>query len=850
MDTLPLLRIDISADHEIVLEFQDPASGVQANRRRGSLALPDDLMHPESNPIAHGRALHEALLSDSDVRDEFLAALNATIYAVPPRPLRVSLGLPAEQRALHDLGWETLLDPKDEQPLLSRNRIYFFRFLQSSQPIGPPPIRPRTLVFIANPERLANENIQVGNARLRPVDVDGELRRARLGLRPLVPEAITSLPGQKGRASLDSLLSALGDPGAEPYHVLYLVCHGQTSGNSSRLWLDQQDDQPVDAQLLVDGLRDLGERRPRLVVLASCQSAGQPGRGNEASVDRGALAAIGPKLVQQAGIAAVVAMQGDVFMRSVEAMMPAFFQELVHSGQVEQAMAVARGRLRIQTDQLIREQWRVPVLFSRLADGQIWPPRQLRPRTVYLSHAIQPADPEAEALTATRELLVDGGFQVIESVGRLATPEPWSQRLLDGLGTCDAAVLLLNERALTEADNGVQVEASILCWRHWLEDGFRLIPLYLGAGWPPRLQQAPWTLVCEAGAPTLAWTTPDDLEAHLRELLEPLQRDATLQPRWRLSDLQRRVVGHFKEMELDDVLLATAQRLQAEYGLPVLPAEQVEPALWWARATLCRGPVVLSRLYHDLGNLVTPEIQQAVRGLLGPVQPAWVDITAAAQIVYLTAHADQAPGSFYLSGLDPLDWIAQCYAARACGLDYDRFMERPCLLVVVPPATGPDSERLNQIRTALRERLERAEPELWAQAWSQASGAQPDDPAALFFRTAQPAPGDDPQVDDAIKRCVEKRAANRRPVLLVLSGATATRQQLLADVRQRFGPLGFFYMGKDPAPAAADRDLGLASDLPVEVAGRAFQEYHRLRDYVDWAGLDDHQQHDGLPRIQ
>jgi hypothetical protein len=34
-------------------------------------------------------------------------------------------------------------------------------------------------------------------------------------------------------------------------------------------------------------------------------------------------------------------------------MMPAFFSELVHSGQVERAMAVARGRLRIQTDQLV-----------------------------------------------------------------------------------------------------------------------------------------------------------------------------------------------------------------------------------------------------------------------------------------------------------------------------------------------------------------------------------------------------------------------------------------------------------------------------------------------------------------
>ena len=361
------------------------------------------------------------------------------------------------------------------------------------------------------------------------MDVTGELKRARQGLGPLVRDAIISSPGQKGTASLDRLLSALGDPSRDPYGILYLVCHGAIHSDGPKLWFDQPDDQPVDAQLLVNGLRDLvPERRPRLVVLASCQSAGQPGTGNDASVDRGALAAFGPKLVQEAGIAAVVAMQGNVFMRSVEVMMPVFFQELMRSGQIEAAMAVARGRMRIQTDSLIRNQWRVPVLFSRLADGQIWPPQQLKPRTVYLSHALQPAGAEADALAAVRELLAEDGFTVIESTGRPATTEPWSQRLLEGLGTCDAAVVLLNERALTEADNWVQMEARILCWRRWLEDNFQLIPLCLGGGCLPQMQQTPWMLLREIGAQDLAWTTPDDLEAKLRELLEPLQRAGAL----------------------------------------------------------------------------------------------------------------------------------------------------------------------------------------------------------------------------------------------------------------------------------------------------------------------------------
>jgi hypothetical protein len=845
VDELPLLRIDVSADNEIELEFRDPASGVQASRRQGSLALPDIVTHPESDPLAHGRALREALLSSTPVRDEFLAALNATIYATSRRPLRISLGLPAEPRELHDLSWETLLDPKDEQPLLSRNRIYFFRFLHSDEPIGTPPTRPRALVFIASPERLARENIQTGNARLKPVDVDGELRRARLGLRPLVPEAITSVPGQKGTASLERLLSALSEPGAEPYHILYLVCHGQTAGNRSRLWLDQQDDKPVDAQRLIEGLRDLGRRRPRLVVLASCQSAGEPGTGNEASVDHGALAAIGPKLVQQAGIAAVVAMQGNVYMRSVEAMMPAFFQELVHMGQVERAMAVARGRLRIHTAKHVQKQWRVPVLFSRLDDGQLWKPQQPRPRTAYLAHAIQDADAEAVALGAAREWLEEAGFEVIESAGRPTTAEPWSQRLLEGLGTCDAAVLLLNERALTEADNWVQVEARILRWRHWLDKGFRLIPLCLGGGCLARLQQAPWTLLCEAGVPDLVWTTPDELESKLRELLEQLHRDEEKQADWRLSGLEQRVVGHFKKMELDfkqmgmdDVLEGKAQKLQAEFGLPV---SWGDGARWWARAALSKGPVVLSRLSKALDNLVTDAVKEAVKELLGPVQPAWVDIAAAAQLVHLAAHADQIPGSFYLRGTGehgsvsaPLDWIAKCYAARACGMGYDVFQitDEPSLMVVAPVVRGNFTERLSQIGEALRAKLESAEQDLWAKASRDAGVTRPD-PWVQDWDDADGEPvkaeaGNTRRIDDAVKRCVEMRAANRKPVLLALGGVMPAHQPLLDLIQQRFGPVGFFLFGRDLAPPATGQGPNLAADLPIEKADQAYAIQKRL----------------------
>jgi hypothetical protein len=815
MDSLPNLEITISTANQVTLRFSDPRSGALPNEYSGLWTRPAGLAHPEDNPAAHGRALRDALVLDPAVRAEFTRALTLTVRATPPRPLRVYLRLPQE---LHELSWETLLNPDDDRPLLERSQIYFFRFLPGAEPILPSAALSRALVFIANPQTLRTQEVSAGGIRLHKVEVEEERERARRSLRKLVPTEITSVDGQMGLASLDRLMSALRDA-PEPYHILYLVCHGAVYSGAAKLWLDELDGEPVDAQRLVDGLRGLDpERRPRLVVLASCQSAGQPGTEAVAQADRLAINAVGPKLVQEAGVAAVVAMQGNVFMRSVEVMMPAFFKELEQSGQVERAMATARERLRIETDALIRNQWRVPVLFSRLRDGQLRPAGQVSSAVVYLSHAIQPADAEWEALIAVRRRLEDGGFDIVESaLGPAVAPASWSQRLFEGLGTCDAAVLLLNQRTLADASGETQTEARILCWRHWLEPKFPLIPLCLGASCQPALQQAPWALLCEAGASDVVWTSAEELETQLRTHLQPLQ-DLAPEPGWTLSRLQRRVVDHFQEMALDDDLRQAAQELQAEYGLPLL---HEAAAVWWTRAVLSRGPVELERLYRSLGNLTSPRVKQAFLGLLNPVVPAWVDIAAAAQIVHLAAHANRDPGSFYLKGGELFDWVANCYGARACGLAYDTFMDNQCLLVVVPAPAATDSERIGQIRTTLHQRIKEADPDQWDQAWELSGG---DDDGNWFLEP----PADDPRVEETIQRCVASRATSKRPVLLVLSGATAGRQQLLAEVRQRFGPVVFFFMGKDPAPAMGNHGPGLTSDLPFKTAKRAHQEWTKL----------------------
>jgi hypothetical protein len=99
------------------------------------------------------------------------------------------------------------------------------------------------------------------------------------------------------------------------------------------------------------------------VVLASCQSAGSGDLRR--SNDQGSLAALGPRLAE-IGIPAVLAMQGNISMKTTEQFMPKFFAGLQEDGQIDRAMALARGTVRDRPD------WWMPVLFMRLKSGRLW----------------------------------------------------------------------------------------------------------------------------------------------------------------------------------------------------------------------------------------------------------------------------------------------------------------------------------------------------------------------------------------------------------------------------------------------------------------------------------------------
>ena len=308
----------------------------------------------ETDAKRYGELLTSMLFgnSNSEIRRAFEKARNA---AVTRNGLRVRMTIRASAPELHAIRWETLVDPSDGTRLLLQENLLFSRFLSTQdfqiRRLGGAD-ELKALIVISNPKDLET---QWG---LTKIHREGELSRAKRALSMRTEGGLSITPRSLDTsATIYNIVTELRDRYSD---ILYLVCHGTiTPEGGPRLLLEKEDGtaQSVSGRELVERLHDMSQR-PRLVVLASCQSAGDE-RSN-------ALTAIGPKIAM-AGVPSVIAMQGKISVESIEKFMPRLFQELSKDGQIDRAMTVARGDIRDRFD------WWMPVLFMRLKTGRLWP---------------------------------------------------------------------------------------------------------------------------------------------------------------------------------------------------------------------------------------------------------------------------------------------------------------------------------------------------------------------------------------------------------------------------------------------------------------------------------------------
>jgi len=337
----------------VEIRFALPESDADLRMERsGPLTAQFDMKRFKSLELdnrAYGQLLGESLFAQREVKEALAKARSVAQAKDAFLRLRLFLGPSASE--LHGLRWETLRDPQDDSCLVTSEQLLFSRYLCSFdwRPIRRRPKSDlRALVMIASPSDIAE--YQPGGTPLTPLDVEGEFLRAKVALGTIPVKELAS----GGTANLNTLCNLLRD-GCD---IVYLVCHGAFLNGEPRLWLEKEDGRSavVSGRELTSRLKELPQM-PRLVVLASCQSAG----GSQG----GTLAALGPGLAE-AGIPAVMAMQGNITVDTGAKFMPVFCQELQRDGQIDRATSVARGAVRDRPD------WWMPVLFMRLKSGRIW----------------------------------------------------------------------------------------------------------------------------------------------------------------------------------------------------------------------------------------------------------------------------------------------------------------------------------------------------------------------------------------------------------------------------------------------------------------------------------------------
>ncbi|MBI4752449.1 MAG: CHAT domain-containing protein [Acidobacteria bacterium] len=363
--------------YAIEMRMLDPQAQEETRLIRQGPALATINVHTLSAtlPSALGLPLTHALFADPKVKKAFLEAKTAASAA--NEPLRIRLFINPNAQELHCLPWEGLCDPEELSPLFTSELFFFSRYIISSR------FRPyrgngqlkKVLLVVANPQNL--NNYAPNGQRLTPIDVAGEIQHILPGLKPFEvsildnkrQEAHQALKSQSiahvkllpfnNKATIDNLSFYL----REGFDVLYLVCHGAVVETHPKLWLEDE----VGAVSVVSGIEFVDIRLkelqspPKLIVLASCQSGGTTDAAS-AMTFSGELSALGPRLAD-AGIPAVVAMQGSVKMKTVAEFMPVFFSELHDQGILDQAMSVARRQISDVAERAI------PVLYMRLKNG-------------------------------------------------------------------------------------------------------------------------------------------------------------------------------------------------------------------------------------------------------------------------------------------------------------------------------------------------------------------------------------------------------------------------------------------------------------------------------------------------
>jgi hypothetical protein len=303
-----------------------------------------------SDVDAYGRLLGQALFAGEALGHDYGQA----IAVLQAQEIDFLVRLQLADQKLQEIHWERLQHPRDGKwrPIATTGRTPFSRYIPAldwgpHQPISERPLK--VLVIISSPGDLAAYNLSAIEAEER--QAIRKIFDSLTGLEPVYLESESASP-----PTLDNIEEEL----LRGYHLIHFVSHGAVARkkNQGLLYLETNEGKvdPVPADRLARSFSILS-KPPKFCFLAACESAAQ-------SSTEGFIS-LGPHLVLEGGLPAVVAMSEKVSLGTATTFIRLFYRQLLHHGEVDQAVNEARGLVSDRWD------WSVPVLFSRLPDNQL-----------------------------------------------------------------------------------------------------------------------------------------------------------------------------------------------------------------------------------------------------------------------------------------------------------------------------------------------------------------------------------------------------------------------------------------------------------------------------------------------
>ncbi|MDX8028684.1 toll/interleukin-1 receptor domain-containing protein [Lentzea sp. BCCO 10_0856] len=239
--------------------------------------------------------------------------------------------------------------------------------------------------------------------------------------------------------------------------------------------------------------------------------------------------------------------------------------------------------------------------------------------TVFLSHSTK-GDPGALVMRHQLESeLTARGWQVLVDEDGLRGGEDWRGVLYHWIADCDAAVVLMSDRAL--ASDWVRREINLLLWRRALGSPLTIVPAMLSptrdTGAPELRDLRELQFVSNDATPK---SFAGAIAGRLPDLSAPVT-DTTDRMRHWLID----VVSCLRDVTEHEPLRAAVEALDAhqdDWDFPSVREAQRFLAHWLL------GPMHSARIHTAMEHIARP-VSGKLGQLVGLVMPAWVDGEAA-----------------------------------------------------------------------------------------------------------------------------------------------------------------------------------------------------------------------------